>query len=124
MKRAGGVLAGDVASRRVVDVPSERTASPGVDSATIVDGLSPVKEVTRQSGLVLTQHIPSDKFGRPTLVEAPSVDPPACYFAQGCSTKHGLWTDFFSKFRSSACTEKVFIPSTRFNVHQVHATCI
>ena len=54
MKRAGGVLEGDVARRKVVDVPSESTASPGVDNATIVAGLSPVKEVTRQSGLVLT----------------------------------------------------------------------
>lgn len=49
MKQEGGVLEGDIARRKVVDVPSESTASPGVDSATIVAGLSPVKEATRQS---------------------------------------------------------------------------
>lgn len=45
---------GDIARRRVVEVPSESTASPGVDSATIVAGLSPVKAATRQSDVHLS----------------------------------------------------------------------
>lgn len=34
---------------KVVDVPRERMASPGFDSVTIVDGLSPVNGATIQS---------------------------------------------------------------------------
>lgn len=42
MKRLGGVPVGGIESNRVVDVPSERMASPGADRATTVAGLSPV----------------------------------------------------------------------------------
>ena len=35
--------------RRVVDVPSERIASPGLESVTMDAGLSPVKGATMQS---------------------------------------------------------------------------
>ena len=49
MKRAGGASAGGIARRNVVEVPNESTASPGVERATIVAGLSPVKGATMHS---------------------------------------------------------------------------
>ena len=40
---------GGIESNRVVDVPRERIASPGADSATTVAGLSPVNGAITQS---------------------------------------------------------------------------
>ena len=49
VKRLGGESAGGIDNRNVVDVPNERRASPGKDSATTVAGLSPVKGEMIQS---------------------------------------------------------------------------
>ena len=49
MKRFGGSDVGGMLRRRVVDVPSERMASPGDESATTVAGLSPVNGAMRHS---------------------------------------------------------------------------
>ena len=49
VKRFGGVSVGGMLRRRVVEVPSDRMASPGDESATTVAGLSPVKGAMRQS---------------------------------------------------------------------------
>ena len=54
VKRFGAVSAGGIESRRVVDVPSERMASPGVERATTVAGLSPVKGAIWHSTLAVT----------------------------------------------------------------------
>jgi hypothetical protein len=45
----GGVSAGGIERRNVVDVPSDRSASPGAESATTVAGLSPVNGATMHS---------------------------------------------------------------------------
>ena len=125
MKRAGGVSEGDIARRKVVDVPSESTASPGVDSATIVAGLSPVKEATRQSETRSLTFREVGRLGIPfTWIETPSANPPTCHLAEGCTAKHGLRTYFFSQLRTSTSTEKGFVPSTGRDVHQVHAARI
>ena len=53
VKRLGGtggsVSEGGIARRRVVDVPSETIASPGVERDTIEAGLSPVNGATIHS---------------------------------------------------------------------------
>lgn len=59
----GGMVSegGGIETSRVVDVPSERIASPGEESVTIVDGLSPVKGATTQSKACkqrTRQHLP------------------------------------------------------------------
>ena len=48
VKRVGGSEVGGIESRRVVEVPRERMASPGEESATTVAGLSPVKGAIKQ----------------------------------------------------------------------------
>ena len=50
MKRLGGVPAGGIERRNVVEVPKERMASPGAESAMTVAGLSPVNGATTQPG--------------------------------------------------------------------------
>ena len=59
VKRFGAVSAGGMESRKVVDVPRERMASPGVDSAMTVAGLSPVKGAMPHSRNTDRQHIQS-----------------------------------------------------------------
>jgi hypothetical protein len=77
VKRAGGVLDRDIARRKVVEVPSESTASPGVESVTIVAGLSPVKGATRQSEPhLLILHWPSELKGSLTKMKPPPLNPP------------------------------------------------
>lgn len=49
VKRLGASEVGGMESRRVVDVPRDRMASPGEESATTVAGLSPVKGAIKQS---------------------------------------------------------------------------
>ena len=49
MKRLGGVSDPGMEKRKVVEVPSERTASPGLESDITVAGLSPVKGATIHS---------------------------------------------------------------------------
>lgn len=49
MTRFGGSSVGGMERRSVVEVPSERIASPGEESATTVAGLSPVKGAMRHS---------------------------------------------------------------------------
>ena len=46
---------GGMDTSKVVDVPSERIASPGEDNVTIVDGLSPVNGATMQSERTASQ---------------------------------------------------------------------
>lgn len=46
---SGGSAEGGIDTRRVVEVPSDRMASPGEESDTIEDGLSPVNGATMQS---------------------------------------------------------------------------
>ena len=50
MNRFGAVSAGGIERRNVVEVPRERMASPGVESAMTVAGLSPVNGAMPQSG--------------------------------------------------------------------------
>jgi hypothetical protein len=45
----GGSLEGGIETKRVVEVPKESIASPGDESITMEEGLSPVKGVTMQS---------------------------------------------------------------------------
>ena len=49
VNRTGASLVGGMESRRVVEVPRERIASPGEESATTVAGLSPVNGAIAQS---------------------------------------------------------------------------
>lgn len=49
VNRLGGVSAGGMESKNVVDVPSESNASPGAERETTVAGLSPVNGATIQS---------------------------------------------------------------------------
>ena len=50
VNRFGAVSAGGIERRNVVEVPRERMASPGVESAMTVAGLSPVNGAMPQSG--------------------------------------------------------------------------
>ena len=56
VNRFGGVDAGGIASKRVVEVPSDKMASPGVESPATVAGLSPVKGATMQSNYKTRRH--------------------------------------------------------------------
>lgn len=49
MNRLGGSSFGGIERRKVVEVPSDSTASPGPESATTDAGLSPVKGATTHS---------------------------------------------------------------------------
>lgn len=49
MKRLGGVSDPGMEKRKVVEVPRERTASPGLERDITVAGLSPVKGATMHS---------------------------------------------------------------------------
>src|SRR5882762_445453 len=81
VKRLGGISAGGIASRKVVDVPKERIASPGVDRATIVAGLSPVNDATMQSEMRKHDEQPESEtqLNIITRIETPPFDPPFCY---------------------------------------------
>ena len=47
MNLFGGFADGGMESKKVVEVPSDSIASPGLDRATTLAGLSPVKGATR-----------------------------------------------------------------------------
>ena len=84
MKRFGGVDAGGIASRSVVEVPSDKIASPGVESPATVAGLSPVNGATMQSNNGPQSGVHGDRYHcarTHTLVEAPPFNPPWTYFA-------------------------------------------
>lgn len=49
MNLFGGVVDGGIESRRVVEVPRDRRASPGAENETTVAELSPVKGAIKQS---------------------------------------------------------------------------
>ena len=68
VKRLGAVSAGGIERRRVVDVPRERMASPGVERATTVAGLSPVKGAIWHSTPVVSSCAESsEEHGSPAL---------------------------------------------------------
>ena len=56
MNLFGFMEEGGMESKKVVDVPSERMASPGADRDITVAGLSPVKEAIIQSDQPWCQH--------------------------------------------------------------------
>ena len=80
-------------SKKVVDVPRDRMASPGADRDITVAGLSPVKEAIIQSETMVSAHR-SCEFERTvnTLIESPSLSPPRGDFAQKSSACDGLWS--------------------------------
>jgi len=49
VKRLGGIFDGGVERRKVVDVPSDNSASPGAERDMTVAGLSPVNGATMQA---------------------------------------------------------------------------
>lgn len=81
MNILGGVSDGGMERRNVVDVPRERSASPGAETATTVAGLSPVNGATTQSSIaVVNEEFSEVILEKLTWIESPPLGPPATDF--------------------------------------------
>lgn len=86
----------------MVEVPRDRMASPGVESATTVAGLSPVngamvhsrREEVRDSLEMIVQTL--------TGVKAPTLDPPGTNRTEDCASRDWLRPDLLPQLWAAA----------------------
>ena len=121
VKRTGASFVGGMERRRVVEVPRDTMASPGLDKATTVAGLSPVNGAIRQS---VHRHIRkaviSNVEGPRTWVEAVTLDPPAVDLAENSTSGNWLRADLGRKLGTTAHLQQLLVPFAADDVHEVH----
>ena len=120
MNRLGGASAGGIERRNVVEVPRERRASPGADSAITVAGLSPVNGATIQSKISFNPGIQDAVYGRYTWMESPFLNPPGIDATKYGASNNRIGSQFGTQFWPSTCLEKAFFPFTGEYVHEIH----
>lgn len=127
VKRFGGVGAGGIERRKVVEVPSDSKASPGADSDMTVAGLSPVngatihsKEYRIRTRVLANKLVPSPL----TRTESPPLYPPSTHSSDRDATKNRFLSQLFAKGGTTANLEDFIIPFVSDDIHQVHATRI
>ena len=117
VKRFGAVSAGGIESKKVVDVPRDRMASPGAESAMPVAGLSPVNGAIPQSGSNHSIRAFTDHATRLTWVETPTLHPVRMDLAEELTTRGGLGANLGTQFRSAASLEKTIVPLASKDIH-------
>lgn len=93
MNILGGISDGGMERRNVVDVPRERSASPGAETATTVAGLSPVNGAMTQSSVgVVNEEFIKVVLEQLTWIKSPPLDPPTTDFTQNSTSFNRLRT--------------------------------
>ena len=118
---------GGMENRKVVEVPSDIIASPGVERAIALAGLSPVKGATRHSvSNGLSERPGKREWDRDgfTRRETPSLTPIGMYFSEGHAAFNRFLLELLAKLLATNSLENGVHPLVREDIHQVHTTCI
>jgi len=105
MNLLGGVSAGGIERRKVVDVPSDRITSPWAERAITDAGLSPVNGAILHSAVVRINVAQDVRYDKHAWVETPSFDEPFIYLSEKCTSDYRFRAQLGAQVRSAASFE-------------------